>query len=449
MNFAPFIRFPIAPLWAWHERSPYLGISRSLQRNESMSLDERRHVQWRKLVDLIKHAWNNSPYYRKKYEDAGFVPGDLREWSDFQLLPVLTKKDITENASEMLCTTAKGKNLVPRKTSGSTGVSLNFFVDDAEYQFKRGVQLYRDQWTGWRLGEWKAMVWGNPSYMNSMRGRIRNLLLERCFSLDTLKMNEEMMKSFASEILRRRPTMLFGHAHSLFLFASFWREQNLPEYRFRGILSTAMVLHEHERRVCETVFQTPVFDRYGCEEVSLIASECEVHNGLHVNTDSLNVEIMSDKECAPGGVPGKVVVTDLCNTAMPFIRYEVGDTAICSEEKCSCGRTYPLLKKVMGRIADYLRTPQGEWISGISLTENFATLIPGIHQIQIVQEKPDFIRLRIARNSRFDNSSELLITDMVRKRFGEAMTFAIEFVSSISPEPSGKYRFSINRTHLV
>jgi phenylacetate-CoA ligase len=130
---------------------------------------------------------------------------------------------------------------------------------------------------------------------------------------------------------------------------------------------------------------------------------------------------------------------------MPFIRYEVGDTAVPTDQTCSCGRTYPLLKRITGRVADYLRTPEGEWISGISLTENFATLIPGLHQIQILQEETDFLMLRIVRGPNFDDGSKRLMTELIQQRFGSRMRFVIEYVDSIEPEPSGKYRFSICR----
>jgi phenylacetate-CoA ligase len=432
-------------MWAWHERSPYLQICTSLNKNERISASERTNTQWMKLISLVRHAWDHCPFYRDRMREAGFQPEDMRNWDDFRRFPILAKQDIVNHTPEMISQVSNRARLIPRKTSGSTGVSLHFYVDEDEFQFKRGVQIYRDSWTGWRIGDWSALVWGNPEYTRSFRGRLRNRFLSRCFSLDTLKMDKAMMGSFANEIFRRKPSLLFGHAHSLYLLAKFWEDSGLPEYRFRGIISTAMVLHEHERQKCESVFRSRIFDRYGCEEVSLIASECEAHEGLHVNTDSLIVEVIQDSQAARAGESGRVIVTDLCNRAMPFIRYEVGDTAIPSDRSCSCGRTYPLLQRITGRVADYLRTPEGDWISGISLTENFATLIPGLHQIQIIQEEMDFLRLRIVRGPLFDHCSVQLIEELVRQRFGSRMRFITEFVDSIQPERSGKYRFSIYR----
>jgi phenylacetate-CoA ligase len=437
----------IAPAWAMYERSPYLAVCSELDSRQFISLDERMAHQWEKLRSIVKHAWEQCKFYRDRFTVAGFNPEDLRTPDDLKTIPILSKNDVREHGKEMLALSAAA-DLVPRKTSGSTGVSLNFFVGEAEYQFKRGAALFRDRWTGWRMGEWRAMVWGNPVYLNSFPGRLRNFLLERTFSLDTLKMDESMMKAFVQAIFRRKPTLLFGHAHSLYLFAKFWEKEGFPLYKFKGILSTAMVLHGHERGKCEQVFGSPVFDRYGCEEVSLIASECEAHEGLHVNTDSLYIELITeDGPATAPGEEGKVIVTDLCNFSMPFIRYEVGDLAVTLDKKCSCGRSYPLLSKVTGRVADYLTTPEGKLISGISLTENFATLIPGIKQIQIVQEQKDQLTLRIVPSSQFGDNSRTQIASLMLERFGSSMKYRIQFAERILPEKSGKYRFSINKVN--
>jgi len=287
------------------------------------------------------------------------------------------------------------------------------------------------------------MVWGNPPPRPGLRGRLRRALLEREFFLDTLRMNEDTLDAFALEVLKRRPTLMFGHAHSLYLFARFWRRRGHPSYSPRGIISTAMVLHPHERREIESVFNTHIFDRYGCEEVSLIASECEAHQGLHVNTDGVWVEILDDPRHPE--LPGRVVVTDLTNHGMPLVRYEVGDRGRLSDRNCPCGRSYPLLTEVAGRIADYLITPDGEYVSGISLTENFATLIPGVEQVQVVQDRRDHVILNLVPDPSFDDRSRARIHSLIAERFGGAMQYDIELLSRIEPEPSGKFRFAINR----
>src|SRR5262249_4336617 len=150
------------------------------------------------------------------------------------------------------------------------------------------------------------------------------------------------------------------------------KKSRVMDVRPHGIISTAMLLHDWQRSVIEHVFKCSVTNRYGCEEVSLIASECEEHNGLHVNADSVYTEVPAN---------GKLLVTDLTNRAMPLIRYQIGDVVVPSNRCCKCGRGLPLIERVEGREADYVVTPGGRLISGISLTENFALLIPGTAQV--------------------------------------------------------------------
>ncbi|MCU0223436.1 MAG: phenylacetate--CoA ligase family protein [Acidobacteria bacterium] len=440
------IRHAVAPLWAWQEGSPHVAVARRLEREQALSADERRARQWQQLQDVVKYAAVRVPHYRRSFHTAGFEVGDLREWADLERLPLLTKSAILDAGAELLANPAPPGPDHPKKTSGSTGISLQIRVDDQAWNWARGVTLFRDQWTGWRVGDWRALVWGNPELRSDWRGRLRNGLLERCFYLDTLRMDEPMMRAFAEEIQARRPTLLFGHAHSLALFARFWKSENLPRYRFRGVLSSAMVLHAHEREDISAAFECGVFDRYGCEEVSLIASECEAHDGLHVNMDSLVVELVgSDGRAVPPGEEGAIVVTDLRNRAMPFVRYRVEDVALARAGACACGRSYPRLARVAGRVADYLLTPDGHLVSGISLTENFATLLHGVRQIQIVQDESDHLLLRIAPGPGFDDGSRRRAAELVATRFGSSMRHTIELVDRIEPESSGKYRFAIRR----
>ena len=160
---APIVRHVVAPVWATKERSDYLRVMRDLPRREKMSVEQRRERQFLGVKAIVRSAWENSPYYRRRFEQGGFEPGDLKAWSDFEKLPLLTKDDIRGSAAEILHRAAERKYLVPRKTSGSTGVNLEFFVDDREFQYKRGVTLYRDGWTGWRLGEWRRWSGAIPS----------------------------------------------------------------------------------------------------------------------------------------------------------------------------------------------------------------------------------------------------------------------------------------------
>jgi phenylacetate-CoA ligase len=436
---ACLIRNAIGPLWARWERSPYLrhyAVLRQTQFDEPATIRAR---QWERLISLLRHAHDTVPFYRH------YDCSSIRNEDDWRQLPILTKDAIRAAGPRLLSTRFQRRELRRKTTSGSTGVALEILVDEPSMQWKRACTLRSDEWSGWRFGEPVAKVWGNPEYMrHGWRGHLRNAVLERACYLDTLRLDEHALADFARRLRRQPPSLLFGHAHSLCLLAEYLNAQDIDDVRPRGIIATAMVLHPWQRRVIEKVFGCPVTNRYGCEEVSLIACECERHQGLHINSDNLLVEVLRDGRPARAGEAGNVVVTDLTNRAMPLIRYQVGDAAVASDRRCPCGRGLPLLERIDGREADYVVTARGELISGISLTENFAMEVPGVAQIQIVQQAIDRFLFRIVRGPDFCQDSLQRLCALVNQRFGPDVRFSCDFVAQIPQEASGKYRFCIS-----
>lgn len=433
------------PYFARRAKSRHLHYLRLLEQTQ---FDPPAVVAARQLAALkvqLKHAYATVPYYRRVWDAAGVHPEDVKTLADLTAFPVLTKAAIRAHEAELLSDPYRGATLRLKRTSGSTGVPLTIRVDEPAMQWKHACTIRSDQWSGYRLGQRVAKVWGNPEYLHhGWRGRLRNRLLDRAVYLDTIHLTDAKVVAFATELRRHRPGLVFGHAHSLYLVACHLKKTGVIDIRPNGIISTAMVLHGYQRKVIEEVFGTPVTNRYGCEEVSLIASECPAHAGLHVNADNVYVE-------APTGRPGPLVVTDLVNRAMPLIRYAIGDVAVGTGRHCTCGRGLPLLDRIEGREADYVVTPAGTLISGISLTENFALLIDGTAQVQIVQETVHDLRIRLVAGDGFGDRSRGQIEKLVRDTFGPAVRFDVELVDAIPQEPSGKYRFCISkpaRDHL-
>ncbi len=449
---APISRHLVAPLWARWERTLYLRTYREMLRSQYEPVEIREKNQWEKCARVLCHAYETVPFWKERFDELGVKPGDFRSFADLARLPVLSKTDIRERGGDLRSRAYPDETALHRfKTSGSTGVPLVTFCDEACAQYKRAAVLRSDEWSGWKCGERVAMVWGNPKFRTDWRGIVRNVLLERNYAcLDTLKMDAAAMNTFTDTLRRWAPSMLFGHAHSLYLYAGFLRNER-PEVRIRprAILSTCMVLHDYERKTIREVFDKEPTDRYGCEEVGLIACECDRHEGLHVNADCLHVELIDfEGNPIPPGTPnkpGRIVLTDLLNRAMPLLRYEVGDTASWAEKPCSCGRTLPLFTRIEGRVADYVLTKNGEYISGISLTENFACVVGGIAQLQIVQEERDRFTFNIVKGGDFTENSLSQIAGLVCERFGDGCTFECVFLEEIPREPSGKYRFCISK----
>ncbi|WP_319583451.1 phenylacetate--CoA ligase family protein [uncultured Pseudodesulfovibrio sp.] len=439
--FSSVSRNFFAPLWAKYEGSPYLTHLKRFEKTQYADRDDMLKWQWEKLAKLFQHAVENTAFYKEKYKGCR-----LESLNGLGKLPLLTKDEIRSRSDDMIAKGYDKSSLFRMKTSGSTGVSLELFMDEDSLQWKRGCTVRHDMWTGWKFGERVGAIWGNPEQFADWRAWLRNLLLLRHIPLDTLKMDEAVMDRYHETLRRKRPTVLFGHAHSLYLFAKYCESKGYDDIRPKGIISTAMVLHDFERVVLERVFDCGVYNRYGCEEVSLIGSECDAHSGLHVNMDTLVVEVVDGEgRPLPEGEAGAIVVTDLTNMAMPVIRYKVGDVGVLSNEFCPCGRTAPLITSLQGRIADYVQLTDGSYVSGISLTENFHMALPGVKQLQIVQEELDRLTFRIVPAGTWKKEDATALDGLIRKRFGATMRYDVELVASIQSEDSGKYRFCISK----
>jgi phenylacetate-CoA ligase len=431
-------RHVMHPLMAWRAGSHHLQHLRELKRTQFDSLENIRERQLAALQTQLHHAYETVPYYRAAWTAAGVHPADVKSLDDLDAFPILTKAHIRRHERNLVSSAFDVSTLRTKRTSGSTGVPLTIYIDEPAVQWKTACTLRSDEWSGWRLGQRVAKVWGNPEYRHfGLKGRLRNHFFDRAVYLDTLDLNDERIAEFAGAIRRRRLGLIFGHAHSLYLLACWLKKNGRLDIRPGGVISTAMLLHSWQRETIEHVFGCPVTNRYGCEEVSLIASECEEHRGLHVNADSIYTTVEAET--------GRLLVTDLTNRAMPLIRYRIGDVVTPSNRVCPCGRGLPLIERVEGREADYVVTPSGRLISGISLTENFALLIPGVAQVQIVQESLEELCIRLVPDEQFGPDSRRKIEDLVMETFGAGVHHLVELVDAIPQEPSGKYRFCISK----
>lgn len=435
----------IQPLLAWKNDSPHLKHLKVLQETQFDSLDVIRERQFKALREIVRHAWTTVPYYRERWQRAGLRPNDLRTLGDLAQFPVLSKDDIRANGEGLRSDEYRNRRVYTKTTSGSTGVPLSIVVDAAAMAWKRACTIRSDQWSGWTLGEHVARLWGHGrAEQGGFKARFMRWLVHRESFLNTLGIDHARLKAFADHLRHKPSGLLFGHAHSLYLFAAFVRSHCPGTIHPSGVVSAAMTLHDWQRGVIEEAFGVLVTNRYGCEEVSLIACECEEHRGLHLNADGVYCEVVPDERLNAGPNAGRLLVTDLTNRAMPLIRYQVGDVVVASNRKCPCGRGLPLIESVVGREADYVLTPGGMLISGISLTDHFATEIPGAAQVQIVQEKLNFVRLRIVAGEGFGPDSRSRIASLVKSSFGQQMEHEIELVEMITPEPSGKFRFCVS-----
>jgi len=415
------------------------GHREELKITQYLSPNELLSRQLADLINIITYCHEHNQFYKTRFKEGGFQPGDLHDFSDLEKLPILTKNDIRQAGDSLFSEGYNKDNCFYNRTGGSTGVPLQTYMDPAAVSMKKAATLRHNSWAGLTPGERAACVWGDTEKKQPFKARLREKLTDRSFYLDTLKFDSEHIEIFLQKIKKYRPPVMMGHAHSIFRLAEYVRDNNIENIAFKGIITTAMVLNNSEREIIERVFNSPVFNRYGCEELSIIASECEVHDGMHMFSEGLYVEVLNETESQPG----KLIITDLINRAMPMIRYEIGDYAVSAKGDCSCGRGLPRLKEVSGRVADFLYTPEKKPVFGISILDTFMIHIPGFKQVQIVQDKYDRIDFYVVRDEKYSEDSSNILKKNVQEIFGPTMQYEVHFVEFIKQTERGKFRFSI------
>jgi phenylacetate-CoA ligase len=211
-------------------------------------------------------------------------------------------------------------------------------------------------------------------------------------------------------------------------------------FQVKAITTTAEPLTEEHRTLFREVFHAETFDQYGFGEIGGVAFECDAHEGLHITEERVIVEVNDKNE---------LIVTDLDNFAMPFIRYHNADQAILSDIPCSCGRKSRLIKKIMGRTCDYITGMNGEFLHWAYFWHLFFDSAIAekrdLRKFQIVQTSPNDLKIRLVANPLDDEERQVLI-DNIQSRVGK-MNIIFSFEPDIENSASGKYRPVIN--HLL
>ena len=302
---------------------------------------------------------------------------------------------------------------------------------------------------GWlEAGDLQALIWGaHPK--PTMQEKVRTLMIDRVwnrFQLDAFSMNEKAMTTFAEHLYHQKAVTLFGYVQSIYHFAQFIRTSPFQGITFKGIFTTAELLIPSVRHFIEETFQCKVFNRYSSLELGNVACECQAHNGMHTNIENNYVEILCDGSPAKTGVPGELIITNLNNLGMPFIRYRIGDIGTWHiDQDCVCGRASPKLVSIEGRIIDSFFTYDGKIIwSGFlaAIFNRFAH--PAIKQFRIVQKS---LKLTIVYLVSEGEVPRLVLDDIVnaiQSALGEEVNVNFEFLKQISPLPSGKHQYAIS-----
>jgi phenylacetate-CoA ligase len=425
----------------------------ALRKTQWLTPSQMRDLQDEKLRRLVRHAYRNVPYYRHRMKEAGIRPEDIRTQQDLHKLPFLTKSDVREQLYFDILSENHDKDQVLKiTTSGSTGEPFVCYADRAQLEFRWAATLRSQEWTGYEFGDPCVRLWHQTlgmSQSQALKERVDAALTRRKF-IPVFEMSDDKLEAMIREIAEHNPTLMDGYAEALDFLAHYLATRGNLAVRPRALMSSAQTLPESSRALIERAFGCKVFDKYGAREFSGIAYECEAHAGHHVVGEGYIVEVLSGGEPARPGETGEVVITDLNNYCLPFIRYRIGDLAVATEPTaaCSCGRGLPLVGNIEGRVQSIIQGTDGRYVPGTFFAHYLKEFDHAIKRFQVVQERPNAMTFRVVKGGRYSDEvlEEILAT--FRNYLGEDLVIDVEFVDGVEMVRTGKRLASVSRLNV-
>jgi len=435
---------------------PRRGKLAELRRAEFLPEADLSRLHKGRLADLLRHAYASTPYYRALLGSSGVVSDDgsvrLERLSS---LPLLTKPLLRERFEELKSRDLAERRYVVRMTGGSSGEPAHFVQDRAYRAWVGAVALQFEGWTGYRMGDRRVVLWGTKAGLTGAKDPWRRRAgqwLRDELRLPAFPLSEDDLAAYAQRINAYGPVQLASYVESAYELALVVERLGLRMRYPRSILTSAGTLYPRMRETIERAFAAPVFDRYGSTEVGAIACECDRHRGLHVSALCQHVEILRpDGSPTDLGEEGEIVITSLCNYAMPLIRYRIGDTGVWAEEPCPCGRSGPLLAKVTGRVSDTFIRPDGGQVNGayfLWLLDH----IGWIRRFRVVQETVDSVDIYLQQRIEPTAEERRQLDEfaaLVRSAMGDGCRVTFKIVPEIETPHSGKHLYVISRVRSL
>lgn len=408
-----------------------------LSRNELLLLQAQRHETF------LKFANRHSDYYRVQFEN---IP-EFYKIENIHKLPILSKEELRANINQ-ICTIENKKDAIESKTGGTTGKSLKIYLTHDNIQERFAMLDNFRGWYGYKLG--KRTAWFSGKNLLTERDIRKNRfwktdLKYKVRYYSTFHIKEDYLKYYVENIIRFQPEYIVGFPSTIFEIAQYGLKHSysFPKGICKAIFPTAESLSQEMRNNIEPFFDCKMYDQYASSEGAPFIFECEYGN-LHLALQSGVYEVLDDNDKPTQS--GRLVVTSFTTEGTPLIRYDIGDNISLEDtnKTCSCGNNNPLVKKILGRIDDFVYSPENGKINIVNIA-NAIKDVSGVIRYQIIQNELNKLIFNIVVDkSKYNKIEEARFLKNWRDRVGNKMKIDIRYVDDIPVEKSGKFRIVKN-----
>ena len=417
-----------------------------------------RATQEERLEKLLQFAWSQTEYYHEVLERCGAIRNGRVKLDRFTDIPFLTKDIIRAQGGRLLAKSLPaGRTSHKNRSGGSTGQPVRFMQDNVYWGGTIATRTYHFSTVGKEYGQREMKIWGNErdlrlgtlGWKAALANFIYNRKFEQCWHLP-----EQRILEIIRHMNEWRPQMLWCFRDGIDGLAKYINEHEIKVHTPAAVVLGGATVYPFMVQSIEKAFLAPAISAYGSREVGAVACQCRQRGGLHIATQAHVVETIGADERPVMEQDGELAITPLLNYAMPFIRYRIGDRGRLTQHTCACGRAFPLLDALTGRVVEVLRNPKGEqidpgyfiWIMAEKI--NNSTLKKG----QIVQEEDGSITVNLVLETGAGTAQAAPHLDEIRKAMvlvmGTECPIRFAFLEDIPLSESGKYPYIVRRKSM-
>jgi phenylacetate-CoA ligase len=408
-------------------------------RDERRSPQRVRAMQDRALRQMVEHAWRSSAFCRSSFDAAGITPQDIRTVADLPKLPITTKAQLQLlGRGNALADGYTMTNTIEEATSGSSGKVLHIQHSREAYARYFAFAFRHLSAIGYRPWHRVAYTASEPLLPTSWE----RFGLGRREQVD---LTDRDPRRYVEALLRINPHLITAYPSILQLIIGAATADELARIRPHAIHLHSELLTDGLRRQIREAFDADCFDDYSTFEFHHVAYECPAHR-YHLASDNVIVEFVRDGQPVEDGQEGEILLTGLTNRAMPIFRYAIGDVGVPSTEICPCGRGFPVMQLIQGRVDDFVILPSGRRFSPRMINPVYEYL-PGVLEHVLVQEALDHIVVYVNLVEEHRASTPDLITATLGELFGERIRLEVNVTTDIARGRTGKLRNVVSKVH--
>ncbi|MFC2166004.1 phenylacetate--CoA ligase family protein [Acidobacteriota bacterium] len=385
---------------------------------ETLEIEKLKSLQAEKVRRQIRYAYENIPFYKKKFDEKGLDPDDINSVEDVEKIPFTVKDDLRDHYPYGILAVSMDRILEFHSSSGTTGVPtvVSYTAKDVKVWSRLMARTFAA--AGAKAGDIAQNAYGYGLFTGGMGFHYGALELG-CAVLPIASGNTrrqlKMMKDLKITILCATPS------YAMFLSEAAKEEGYNPskDFNLKVALCGAEPWSEEMRKKIQERLGVKAYDCYGLSEIygPGVAVECEQQHGLHIWADEFYAEVIDPEtgEVRQSGKSGELVLTMLNREAMPLLRYRTGDICEVNWDKCQCGRTHPRIMRVTGRSDDMLI------VRGMNIfpsqIEDILFGIPGIgseYQIVVDRDILDFLMIKVELAEDFSGDRDALKNEAVK-----------------------------------